>query len=188
MASAHPLSSVNKYACSWCSSPLVLGPDGHESGPVQRYNLFLDHTSLEFRVIDMEIRRWRTLCHFPVFCSGCGSRAYVSHDRRARCNHVNVQKKGFTPINLYAAAPGVITPFHSWMLLIANRQCVIFLKSQTLNSQYLGPKTVIQSWKGRFRVFRNSASLLNFSCFNSLMPRTHFERLAVHAKLLLVCS
>ena len=61
----------------------------------------------------------------------------------------------FTPINLYADAPGVSTPFHSWMLLIANR---LVSRSPTL-------------W------LRETTNKLGIS----LMPRTPFESLAVHA-------
>ena len=44
----------------------------------------------------------------PFSVLGVAAEPYMSHDRRARCNLVNVQKKGFTPINLYPETPGVI--------------------------------------------------------------------------------
>ena len=35
-----------------------------------------------------------------------------------------IQKNNNAGLPLYADAPGVITPFQGWMLLIANRQCI----------------------------------------------------------------
>ena len=48
MASAHPLASDNACNCS----PLVLGLDGHESGPLRGYNLLLELTLLGLRTSD----------------------------------------------------------------------------------------------------------------------------------------
>ena len=58
MASAHSLSTtLAAGALVQLLSPSP-GPDGHDSGPLQDYNLFLELTSLEFRVIDRDTWRY----------------------------------------------------------------------------------------------------------------------------------
>ena len=70
---------------------LVLGPDGHESGPLQGYNLLLELTSLESRVVHTDTRRYEDGEHSatpPFSVLGVAAEPYMSHDRRARCNLV----------------------------------------------------------------------------------------------------
>ena len=64
------------------------GPDGHKSGPLQGYNLFLELTSLEFRVVHTDTWRYEDGEHSatpPFSVLGVATEPYMSHDRRARC-------------------------------------------------------------------------------------------------------
>ena len=59
MASAHTRCQQRLQLVRWHScSPLVLGPDGHESGPLQGYSLLLELTSLESRVVHTDTWRY----------------------------------------------------------------------------------------------------------------------------------
>ena len=108
MASAHTRCQQRLQLVRWCScSSLVLGPDGQESGPLQRYNLLLELTSLEYPVIDTDTWRYEDGEHSatpPFSVLGVAPEQYVSHDRRAQC-HTEKQLRVY-PNKLYADGQG----------------------------------------------------------------------------------
>ena len=105
MASAQPLSTTLAVGALVQLLSLVLDLDGHESGPLQGYNLFLEHTLLGFRytVVHTDTWRYEDSEHSvtPPFSALGVTQPYMSHDRRARSDRIMHKKlRGYPKLNL----------------------------------------------------------------------------------------